>query len=180
LLLVLVLLGATLGAGCIQGDRGRTGLQGPKGDPGDPGGPVGPQGLQGPQGEVGPAGETGTQGPAGVCDCGDLTPGDPVDYDYAAFLVYNTSNQYKYITVEAGDRITGSFTSTNGDVHFWLKDPLGFYILETDGDVTSQEFAVVAAVDGTYVLRFYNDHWWNDSLVNLDVTVYPSIVVWAD
>ena len=199
LLLVLVLLGATLGAGCIQGDRGRTGLQGPKGDPGDPGGPVGPQGLQGPQGEVGPAGETGLQGPqgpqgayghrgpegpqgpAGVCDCGDLTPDDPVDYDYAAFLVYNLSNQYKDIpTVDAGDRITGSFTSTNGDVHFWLKDPLGFYILETDGDVTSQEFAVVAAVDGTYVLRFYNDHWWNDSLVNLDVTVYPSIVVWAD
>jgi len=155
LFLVLMVIAATLGSGCIQGERG-------------------------PQGPAGPAGPQGPQGPAGVCDCGDLRAGSSIEHDYDAFLVHNGSNEYKYVTAEAGDRIAGSFTSTNGDVHFWLKDPLGFHILGTDGDVTSQDFAVVAAVDGAYAMQFYNDHLWNDSLVNLDVTVYPSIQVWAD
>ncbi len=184
LFLVLIVAAASLGLSCLgdEGPRGPTGSVGPQGEQGEQG-PTGLQGEQGPAGAAGAQGEPGVQGPEG--DKGDK--GDPPDppagpvvlKDGHSFLVNNGTTDSVSLSLEVGDRLVGSFTAS-GDIDFWVKDPSGITILARDNR-TSQQFALIAATDGVYKLYFRNDTWWfNDYIVTLDATRYPSIQVWAD
>ena len=101
-------------------------------------------------------------------------------YDDHSFLVNNGETKYAVVALEAGDRLTGSFTVTGGNIDFWVKDPFGFVVLRVDSDVSSEEFALVAATDGDYRLYFYNDALISDYMVTMSATRYPSIKIWAE
>lgn len=177
-LLVIVVVAGMLGSGCIQGERGPQGPQGSQGAQGEAG-PAGEQGPQGDQGPQGPQGPQGLQGPQG--DPGVAAPASPVVlYDDHSFLVNNGETKYAVVALEAGDRLTGSFTVTGGNIDFWVKDPFGFVVLRVDSDVSSEEFALVAATDGDYRLYFYNDALISDYMVTMSATRYPSIKIWAE
>lgn len=199
LLLVLVVAAATLGLACLEGEpgsRGATGPVGPAGEQGDPG-PQGEPGSQGSAGATGPVGPpahewSGTelrfQNPDGSWGdysdlqgpgAGDPPPTPEVLKDGYSFMVADGSTVSVMLSLQAGDRLVGSFTVDNGDVDFGVRDPFGFKILGRD-DISIQEFALIVATDGQHTLYFHNDYWFSDVMVTLDATRYPSIQLWSD
>jgi hypothetical protein len=94
------------------GPAGPDGAAGPQGATG-PAGPTGPQGAQGPAGPAGATGPQGPQGPSGVVSTHMLAGGSiPAIVGNSSAWVF--AGPTTDITVQAGQRITGSVTAVLG------------------------------------------------------------------
>jgi hypothetical protein len=104
------------------------------------------------------------------------TPKPPVTKQAALTVAAGESSVY-FISVNAGDRLTGTFTISGGsgnDVNFSVKDPTGNTVL-TGGRVSRNwQFDFVCASTGSYQLLFDNSFSLvSNKAVNLNMTVYP-------
>ena len=95
-----------------------------------------------------------------------------------SFTVAPNQAKTVFISVNAGDRLTGSFTIEGGsgnDVNFSVKDPSG-NTMSSGGRVSnSWQFDFVCASTGSYQLSFDNSFSViSNKAINLTTTVYRS------
>ena len=82
------------------------------------------------------------------------------------------------ISVNSGDRLTGSFAIEGGrgnDVNFYVKDALGNLILDGGRVSNNWQFDFVCASSGSYQLNFDNGFSIiSNKAINLKIILYPS------
>jgi len=95
-----------------------------------------------------------------------------------SFTVASGTAKVIFVSVNTGDRLTGSFTIEGGsgnDVNFSVKDPLGNVVLSGGRVSKSWRFDFVCASTGSYQLNFDNGFSVvSNKAVNLTTTVYRS------
>jgi len=95
-----------------------------------------------------------------------------------SFTVAPSQAKTVFISVNAGDRLTGSFTIEGGsgnDVNFSVKDPSGNTVL-SGGRVSKRwQFDLVCASSGSYQILFDNGFSVvSNKAINLTTTLYRS------
>jgi hypothetical protein len=98
------------------GASGGTGPQGPKGDPGLQGnpGPAGPTGAPGATGQTGPQGPTGIVTTASIAGWAGSIPANSTWMFVAGADSYSFGQMTTVVTIESGQRITGSASASLG------------------------------------------------------------------
>jgi predicted small lipoprotein YifL len=95
-----------------------------------------------------------------------------------AFTVAPNQIRTVYVSVSAGDRLTGSFTIQGGsgnDVDFSIKDPSGNTVSSGGRVSSSWQFDFVCSSTGSYQLLFDNGFSIvSNKAINLTTTVYHS------
>lgn len=95
-----------------------------------------------------------------------------------SFTVGSGTAKVIFVSVNSGDRLTGSFTVEGGsgnDVNFSVKDPLGNVVLNGGRVSKNWRFDFVCASAGSYQLNFDNGFSvLSNKAVNLTTTIYRS------
>lgn len=104
-------------------------------------------------------------------------PPPPITQQHSLTVAPGTAKVI-FVSVNTGDRLTGSFTIEGGsgnDINFSVKDPLGNVVLSGGRVSNSWRFDFVCASTGSYQLNFDNGFSLvSNKAINLTTTVYRS------
>ncbi|MBI4330610.1 MAG: protein kinase [Chloroflexi bacterium] len=104
------------------------------------------------------------------------TPKPPISKEAALTVSPGKSGAY-FVSVDSGDRLTGTFTISGGsgnDISFLIKDPTGNTVLTVGRVSTNWQFDFVCLFTGSYQLVFDNSFSSvSNKAVNLNLKVYP-------